>query len=150
MGEGHPADIAIRGVVARLVQAWNAHDARDFAAEFGREADFTNVFGMRTSGRHAIEQLHATIFRTMFRDSHLTVANIDVRMLRPDVAAVDVRWDMTGARDPHGREWPRRRGLLSAIATDNGADWSLAVVHNMDLPDEGAVAAIEALQARTT
>lgn len=42
----------------------------------------------------------------MFTDSHLTVTETRGRLVRPDVAAVDVKWTMTGARDPHGNPWP--------------------------------------------
>jgi hypothetical protein len=38
----------------------------------------------------------------MFKDSHLSVAETRVRPIRPDVASVEVKWKMTGARDPHG------------------------------------------------
>jgi uncharacterized protein (TIGR02246 family) len=74
------------------------------------------------------------LFKTMFQDSHLTVGNTRVRMIRPDVAAVDVKWTMTGARDPHGNPWPERAGLLNWIATRHGERWLIDVSHNMDLP----------------
>ncbi|HEU4618853.1 MAG TPA: SgcJ/EcaC family oxidoreductase [Gammaproteobacteria bacterium] len=134
------------GSRVRSADAWNVHDAGAFAAAFAEDADFTNVFGMHAKGRAAIEAFHAPIFATMFRDSRLTIEEPQIRMIRPDVASIDARWLMTGARDPHGNPWPERRGLLSFIATRGAAGWQLDVMHNMDLPDEARANAQRALQ----
>jgi uncharacterized protein (TIGR02246 family) len=136
----------IDGIVPALTAAWNRHDAHAFAAVFSHDADFTNVFGMHVQGREAIERFHAPIFETMFRDSTLSALETRVRRLRPDVAAADVRWEMSGARDPYGNEWPLRRGLLSLVLTRDDGEWSIAVMHNMDLPPEELAEAQRALQ----
>lgn len=128
------ADEAIQDLVRTLEAAWNRHDARAFAAAFAEDAEFTNVFGMVQRGRAGIEAAHAPIFKTMFKDSRLTVTETRVRLVRPDVAAVDVKWAMTGARDPHGNPWPERSGLLNWIVTRHGERWLIDVSHNMDLP----------------
>src|SRR5581483_4056039 len=97
---------AIRQVVQSLADAWNVHDAEAFARAFQENAHFTNVFGMEAEGRAAIARFHAPIFETMFRDSRLECAPPKIRFIRPDVAAVDGQWSMTGARDPNGNAWP--------------------------------------------
>jgi uncharacterized protein (TIGR02246 family) len=134
MADAQAARHAIEGIAAQLVEAWNRHDARAFAEAFAEDADFTNVFGMMQKGRAGIEAGHAPVFKTMFKDSLLTATETRVRLIRPDVAAVDVRWTMTGALDPHGNPWPERVGLLSWIVTKHGERWLIDVSHNMDLP----------------
>jgi uncharacterized protein (TIGR02246 family) len=135
------ATTAIERIASELAEAWNRHDARALAAVFAEDADFTNVFGMVAKGRAAIEALHAPLFQTIFKDSHLTVTETRVRLIRPDVASVDVSWKMTGARDPHGNPWPKREGLLNWISTRHGNDWVIDVSHNMDLPSPDLVKA---------
>jgi uncharacterized protein (TIGR02246 family) len=138
-----PADSGERGVasmVDALVAAWNVHDARAFAARFAADADFTNVFGMAAKGRDAVEQFHAPIFETMFRESRLSATDTRARFLSREIAAVDVHWEMTGARDPMGNQWPKRRGLMILIAMHDGKRWSIAVMHNMDIADDMAAA----------
>jgi uncharacterized protein (TIGR02246 family) len=120
-----------------MAEAWNIHDARAFAALFAEDADFTNVFGMEATGRSEIERFHAPIFETMFKNSILSVEGVRSRMLREGVATVDLRWSMTGARDPIGREWPRRRGLISLVMTRQDGGWLIASMHNMDLAESG-------------
>jgi uncharacterized protein (TIGR02246 family) len=136
---------AIEGIAARLAEAWNRRDSRALAEIFAEDADFTNVFGMMAKGRAAIEALHAPLFRTMFKDSQLTVTETRVRLIRPDVASVDVKWKMTGARDPLGNPWPEREGLLNWIATRHANAWLIDVSHNMDLPSPDLAKAQAAL-----
>jgi uncharacterized protein (TIGR02246 family) len=135
-------------IVAAMVRAWNSHDAHSFAAVFAPDADFTNVFGMVARGREEIEGFHGPIFETMFRDSRLTATQTRVRPIRPDVAAVDIRWEMSGARGPSGDQWPSRRGLMNLVLTREGGIWSIAVMHNMELPMDGMADAQARLQKR--
>ena len=136
----------VTAMVDALVKAWNVHDSRAFAACFAADADFTNVFGMAAKGRDAVERFHTPIFETMFHESRLAATETRTRFLNDEIAAVDVRWEMTGARDPMGNEWPKRRGLMSLIAMQNGRRWSIAIMHNMDLASDDMAQAQEKLQ----
>jgi uncharacterized protein (TIGR02246 family) len=133
-------------IVVAMVRAWNSHDAHAFAAIFARDADFTNVFGMVAQGREAIEGFHAPIFETMFKESRLTATQTQVRPIRPDVAAADVHWEMSGARGPSGDRWPSRCGLMNLVVTREEGIWSIAVMHNMELPANGMADAQAQLQ----
>jgi uncharacterized protein (TIGR02246 family) len=139
------AQRAIDGIVASITAAWNRRDVAGFGAAFAEDAEFTNVFGMVQRGRPEIEKLHAPLFQTIFKDTELTATETRVRMIRPDVAAVDVRWKMTGARNPKGEPWPERAGILSWVVTRHGDRWLIDVSHNMDLPPADLVKAQTAL-----
>jgi uncharacterized protein (TIGR02246 family) len=134
------ARAAIEARIAALVTAWNRHDAAAFAECFAPDADFTNVFGMPAQGRAAIAAAHAAIFQTVFSDSSVTVTQTRIRLIRDDVAAVDARWEMRGARDAQGKPWPLRRGLMSMIATNENGAWLFCVFHNQDLVLQDEVA----------
>ena len=116
----------------RFEDAWNRHDAKAFAAVFAEDADFTNWRGSGASGRSKIEEFHAPMFATIFKNSHQKYTDIRTRFVRPDVAAVDVRWQMTGATDPQGNPWPERQGLLNFVMAKNGGQWQIVVMHNLD------------------
>ena len=124
---------AIRDVMNRFMDAWNRHDAKAWTAEFSDDADFTNVRGVGASGRSDIEQFHARAFATMFKNSNQKHTDIKIRFIRPDVAAVDVHWEMTGATDPAGNPVPLRRGLLNFVMVKSEGKWQIVVMHNMDL-----------------
>lgn len=124
---------AIRAVVDQFMNAWNRHDAKAFAAVFSKDADFTNWRGGGASGRAKIEEYHAPVFATIFRKSHQEYTDIKIRLIRADVAAVDVHWKMTGALDRQGNPRPDRNGLLSLVMAKNSGRWEIVVMHNLDI-----------------
>jgi uncharacterized protein (TIGR02246 family) len=139
------AETALLGIVETLRHAWNTHDGRAFAAVFAEDADFTNVFGIYAKGRPRIEETHIAIFSTVFKDSRWTETETRIRLFRPDVAMVDVRWMLIGSLDPEGKPWPNRRGLMNFLATQERGRWEIAAFHNMDLPTTERAKAAERL-----
>jgi uncharacterized protein (TIGR02246 family) len=131
--EGETDQRAIVAVIDRFVDGWNRHDAKAFAAVFAEDADFTNWRGTSASGRSKIAEFHAPIFATIFKNSHQRYTGIKTRFIRPDVAAVDVHWEMTGATDAQGNPRPYRQGLLNFVMAKNAERWQILVMHNLDL-----------------
>src|ERR1022692_4288501 len=105
----------ITAVVDQFMDAWNRHDAKAFAAVFAEDADFTNWRGTGASGRSKIEEFHAPMFATIFKNSHQAYTSIKIRFIRAEVAAVDVHWEMTGVLDAQGNSRPDRRGLVNLV-----------------------------------
>jgi len=131
----HAADeAAIKAVVAeRWMAGWNAHDVHQFASMFAEDADFTNVLGKSASGRANIEKFHVYVFEQFFKTSHQTGQVTTIRFLRPDIAAVDIRWEMTGAVDEAGKSIPHRNGLANCVFTKSGGEWLVTIMHNTEL-----------------
>ena len=141
---GHPRDVqAIHHVLDAYQDAWNRHDAHAFSLVFTPDAEFTNVRGIPyPGGRAGIEKAHTPLFATMFRDSRNTTTGVNIRFLRPDVASVDVRWRMTGARDRHDHPRPPVSGFRDMVLTrDKTRHWLIAVFHNVEIPVASAPAA---------
>jgi uncharacterized protein (TIGR02246 family) len=126
----------IKQVLTAFVEAWNHHDAKAFSLVFAEDADFTNVRGMSAHGRAEVEKFHAPRFATKFKDSNQKIAEIKIRFITPDVAAVDARWEMTGAKGPDGQDIPLRKGLLNFIMTRSSGQWLIMIMHNMDLTQQ--------------
>src|ERR1700736_6066583 len=127
---------AIKQVLTAFVEAWNHHDAKAFSMVFAEDADFTNVRGMSAHGRTEVEKLHAPRFATNFKDSNQKITETKIRFITPDVAVVDARWEMTGAKGQDGQEIPLRKGLLNFIMTRSSGQWLIMIMHNMDLPQQ--------------
>jgi len=124
---------SIREVVEKCMDAWNKHDVKAFASLFANDADFTNWMGQGATGRDAIEKYHEPLFATRFKTTHQATENIKVRLIKLDVASVDIWWNMTGALDDTGQPRPPRRGILSWIMTKEEGKWMIKVMHNLDL-----------------
>ena len=126
-------EVGIRMLVDGFTDAWNHHDAHAFAGTFAEDADFTNVRGAGAHGRAAVEEFHAPVFTTVFKNSQLTANNVQIRFLTPDLASVDIRWEMTGAVGQDGVPIPLRQGLLNWIVARQDGRWLILIMHNQDL-----------------
>lgn len=137
-GDEHAGDrAAIEQTVNNFVDAWNKHDAHAFAMTFTEDADFTNVAGVHAQGRANVESFHAPRFADIFKESHQTAQIRSIRFLTPSLAAVDVDWEMTGAKKPDGSPIPLRKGLLNwVMAKQSDGRWLILVMHNTDLTDK--------------
>lgn len=124
----------ITKVLDDFVEAWNKHDAKAFSTVFAEDADFTNVRGMSAHGRPEVEKFHAARFATTFKDTNQKITKTKIRFIKPDVAAVDAWWEMTGAKSQEGQDIPLRKGLLNFVMTKEGGKWFITIMHNMDLP----------------
>jgi uncharacterized protein (TIGR02246 family) len=145
MADDRTAAAAIEARVDALREAWNRQSAKDFAACFTEDAEHINVFGMLRRGRAEILSSHDTqAFRTMFKDMIMRETERRLRFIRSDVAMVDLRWEMTGSRDPQGKPVGSRYGLLSLVLTEDAGNWLVKFFHNQDLPAPERVAAVAA------
>ena len=127
-------EAGIQTLLNGFTGGWNMHNAKIFSGFFAEDADFTNVMGLTRHGRTAIEELHAPNFVGIWAASTLTITEKKTRFIKPDVAAVDARWQLSGLKKQDGSDSPVRYGLLSFIMTKEKDDWLVSVMHNMDLP----------------
>ncbi len=139
-GEAKPTaraedEVRIKEVLANFIEAWNKHDAKAFSMVFAEDTDFTNVRRVSAHGRADVEKFHAPLFATRFKDTNQKMTKTRIRFIKPDVAAVDAWWEVTGAKGPEGQEIPLRKGLLNFVMTKEGGKWFITVMHNMDLPE---------------
>jgi uncharacterized protein (TIGR02246 family) len=119
----------IRSVAMRQAETWNRHDAKAYAALFTEDCDVVNVMGWWWKDRAEAERKLTEAFRFVFRDSRLTITDVNTRFIRPDVALAHVRWTMTGARTPPGLPEPRE-GIQTVVFTKQSGRWLIAALQN--------------------
>ena len=123
-----------RAAIAKSVQnymdSWNTHDVHAVAMLYAVDCDFVNNFGDVTHGRDGMEKTFGPFMSGPYSATVQTGTVRSVRFLKPDVAAVDVDWQMTGAKNPDGSPRPTRKGIHSLIMTrqSDGA-WLITVMH---------------------
>jgi uncharacterized protein (TIGR02246 family) len=119
----------IRAVATRQGEAWSRHDAKAYAALFTEDCDVVNVVGWWWKGRKELERKLTPMFSSMFSESQLTITDVHVRFLSPDIALAHARWTMTGAHTPPGIPEPRA-GLQTLVFTKVGGRWLIAGFQN--------------------
>jgi uncharacterized protein (TIGR02246 family) len=126
-------EATIRQTVIGLQDAWNRHDMKAFANLFAEDADFVNVAGAWWKGRSEIEQKHQASHATIFRDSTLSVEEVDIRFLTPDIAIAHVSTSLVGQKTPDGTVVPQRRTLLTQVLQKQSGKWMIVASHNTDI-----------------
>lgn len=128
MNEINPQDrAAVEAIVAELAAAWNAGDARHFAACFSTDAEQVNIFGSRLLGREEIAARHHDVFQTIFRGSANTLAVLDARYAAEDVLLV--RLSSTVAV-PQGPLSGTLQTIASLVLRKDDGRWHIVLFHN--------------------
>jgi len=130
---GAPQD-ADRSAIAKTIQSymdlWNTHDIHSVAMLYAEDCDFINNFGDVTHGRDAFEKTFSAFMAGPYSATVQSGTVRSIRFLKPDVAAVDVDWEMTGAKNPDGTVRPTRKGIHSLIMTKQGSgSWLITIMH---------------------
>lgn len=121
---------AITQAVQNYMDMWNKHDVHAVAMTYTQDCDFVNNFGDLTHGRAGMEATFGPFMTGVYSETHQTGQVRSIRFLKPDVAAVDVDWQMTGAKNQDGSMRPTRKGLHSLIMTkQSDGSWLIAMMH---------------------
>jgi uncharacterized protein (TIGR02246 family) len=122
-------EAAIRALEARQPEAWNKHDAKAYASLFTEDGDCVNIVGWWWKGRAEIEKKLTDAYVYVFKESALTVTNVDIRFLNSDTAVAHVRWTLSGARTPAGIPVPQQ-GLQTHVLQKQNGQWLIAAFQN--------------------
>ncbi|MGC2330123.1 MAG: SgcJ/EcaC family oxidoreductase, partial [Candidatus Acidiferrales bacterium] len=112
-----PIQDTVEKAVQNYMDAWNTHDVHAVAMTYTEDCDFVNNFGTLTHGRAQMEATFGPFMSGAYSETVQTGHIRTIRYLKPDVAAVDVDWEMTGAKNPDGSKRPTRKGIHSLILT---------------------------------
>ena len=99
----------IKALFEAMSKAWNIHDAKAYSMAFLEEADFTDVLGISVYGRDSIEKVHEKSFATIFKNSSLKITGKKIRYVTNDLTAVDVWWEMNGAKNTGRKKYTARK-----------------------------------------
>jgi len=129
MTETDGTETAIRGLIETFVAAWNAADAKKLASTFAAYADFTAISGRHMRGRDLVERGHSEILATIYRGTKLAATVESIRLLRPDVAVLDVRFVLR--KEDGSAVFGIPHTSAGVIATEDSGVWAIAVFRNM-------------------
>jgi uncharacterized protein (TIGR02246 family) len=123
-------DEANRALAKAFESAWNAHDMKAFGRLLTEDVVWINVDAGKGTGRELVESGHARVHAGKFKNSVITVKNVDVQTLKVDVALVYVNWGLRGDTDNDGTPHEPREGLFSWVTVKQGAEWKIRSSHN--------------------
>ena len=134
--QDHSQDEAeIRNVETQQQEAWNHHDAKAYANLFTEDGEVVNVVGWWWKGRAEIEKKLTDAYAFVFRESVLTITDVKIKFLTPQIAVAHVLWTMVGARTPKGIPEPQQ-GIQIQVLQKEAGKWLITSFQNTNsLPE---------------
>ena len=128
-------ELQIRELQARQATAWNQHDATAYADLFTEDGEVVNVVGWWWKGKVEIASKLTAAFAFVFKDSTLTITDVQVRFVKPDVAIAHVKWTMTGAKTPPGLPEPKQGMEIQVLRKQRGKWLILSFQNTASVPE---------------
>ena len=119
------ATAAVDQLVGEIAEAWNAGDARAYGARYCPDGTFTNTDGTLDLGRDEVVRTAEEAFRGVLAGTKFSTAVRKVRLVRPDVAVVDLDTRVSGM--PGGEV--RISQMLVLLQEDDR--WWITAQHNV-------------------
>ena len=114
-------EAAVRDVVRRYVDAREARDAKAIGALFTADADQLVSSGVWRRGHD--EVVRGTLASSEANAGQRTIAVESVRLLAPDVAIADGRYEISGPET--------RKMWTSIVCVRKNGEWKIAAIRNM-------------------
>jgi uncharacterized protein (TIGR02246 family) len=114
---------AIHGRIEEFVNAWNTHNPRAMSMVYADDADLINPAGRVAKSRAEIERLFTDEHAGLFKESRMAFKAEEIRLLSPDIAIIDEDFEVTGMRDPSGKEMTLRGHLTQALKKEGDTWW---------------------------
>ena len=128
--KGISTEQAIHNRIDEFVTAWNKHDPHAMSMVYAEDADLINPSGRVANSRAEIEKLFRDEQSGGLKDSRMSLRSEVLRFLAPEVVISDHEFEVTGARDPSGKEISLR-GHLTFVFKKQGNAWLVSACRPM-------------------
>jgi uncharacterized protein (TIGR02246 family) len=125
---------AIKAIATSFQDGWNRHDMDGLASLVAEDVDFVTVVGARgwEKGQKAFKDGHAEVHKTMFKDSVMTVGEIHIKFIRPDIAIAHVLWETKGDVVPDRKPGEPRAGIFTWVVEKRSNKWLILASQNTE------------------
>jgi uncharacterized protein (TIGR02246 family) len=122
----------INAILGRWERAWNTHDMKAFGSMFHEDGTWILWTGAVWIGRQAIEDGHAEVHKTVFRNSIQRERLEELTFVGTDSAVVRFCSTLTGDERAQGRLVRSRKFL---VVTRRAGSWGISWGQNTRLAD---------------
>jgi uncharacterized protein (TIGR02246 family) len=128
-------DEAVDQLMGELAKAWNAGDARAYGARYSPDATITNTDGSLDLSRDEFVRRAEEVFQGVLAGTKLSLTVRKLRLVRPDVAVVDLDLRISGLPGPspeasNGPGGEMRTSLMLVLVQEDDR-WWITAQHNV-------------------
>jgi len=148
-GEAASWDRETRELYARMIEAWDKRNARDFALQFAADGSLVGFDGSQVNGQLDIGAHLTEVFTHHQTRRYVTIVR-DVRQIANDVTLLRAN---TGLIPPGKNDIdPALNAVQSMVAVQKSTTWKIALFHNtpakLDMRPDLAKQLTEQLRAK--
>jgi uncharacterized protein (TIGR02246 family) len=126
---------AVDQLLGELAEAWNAGDAHAYGARYRPDATITNTDGTLDLDRDEFVHTAEEAFQGVLAGTKLSLTVRKLRLVRPDVAVVDLDLRISGMPVPppqasNGPDGELRTSLLLVLVEEDDR-WWITAQHNV-------------------
>jgi uncharacterized protein (TIGR02246 family) len=120
-------DRATRDLYARLLEAWDKRNARDFALLFASDGNLVGFDGSQVNGQLEVGAHLTEVFTHHQTPQYVSIVR-EVRLLANDVTLLRANTGLV----PPGKDDidPALNAVQSMVAIQKGGSWKVALFHN--------------------
>jgi uncharacterized protein (TIGR02246 family) len=121
---------AIRRIIVESIDRFNRRHLGPQATDYTADADFVNVYGTWRKGAAEIQSGQQQRMETVLKDAKITLLDLKIRFVRPDVAIAIQSHRMSGMRDPAGNIMPPHVERPMRVLVKDEGGWRITAFHN--------------------
>lgn len=128
-------EAAVRDVISEFANTWNRHDMKAMHELNAEGVEWINITGNHWRGNATVYKGHNTIHRTIVANTTMSVEEVQVRAISPEVAIAVATMMFGPTMDPSGqvREL-KTRG--SFVLMNQGGEWKVVHFQNTSVDPE--------------
>ena len=125
----------IKGLALRWQELWNRHDIKALSEILAEDVDLTTVTGRWLKSRKEFQADHSRSHQTLLKESVLTNVQIEVKLVRPDLAVTHYEWTIRDIKEADGRLRAPQRGISIWVLEKRKGRWSIIAAQNTIIKD---------------
>lgn len=119
----------IKRIIMEQIESFNNHVGPQ-SNSYTSDADFVNVYGMWRRGSAEIESGQKVRMQTVLKDAKITLIDLRIRFLKPDVAIVHKLHEISGMLTDTNEKMPPHRELGIRVMVKENGKWLTTAFHN--------------------
>jgi uncharacterized protein (TIGR02246 family) len=119
-------EAAVRKFILEEIDRWNSNGPI-VAERYTEDSDYVSVNGLWIKGLADLKNKRDI---PRLRDSRITLVDLRIRFIRPDVAIVHETHDMSGKRTSKGEALPTERQLSTRVMVKERGKWIQTAFQN--------------------
>jgi len=132
------AEVELKTYLLKIIERFNSHETRPPESPgFTPDADFVNVQGRWMKGVDEIRRGQKEERVTRLKDAQITLVELDIRFIRPDVAVAHQLHVLSGKRHPDGTPLPPQRQLSTRVLVKEQGQWITTAFQNTVVESKG-------------